>query len=70
MAQGLLMFDDQARLVLCNERYLEMYNLSAEVVKPGCTLRRLVDHRKEVASFSGDPEQHCRNILAGRTVHP
>jgi diguanylate cyclase (GGDEF)-like protein len=63
MSQGLLMFDGQARLVLCNERYIEMYNLSADVVKPGCTLRQLVDHRKEAGSFSGDPEQYCGELL-------
>ena len=27
MSQGLLMFDSQARLVLCNDRYIEMYDL-------------------------------------------
>jgi len=63
MSQGLLMFDSQARLILCNDRYIEMYNLSVEVVKPGCTLRQLVDHRKELGSFSGDPEQYCRGVL-------
>ena len=63
MSQGLLMFDGQTRLVLCNERYIAMYDLSADVVKPGCTLRQLVEHRKETGSFSGDPEQYCRDIL-------
>jgi PAS domain S-box-containing protein len=63
MSQGLLMFDGQARLMLCNERYIEMYDLSADVVKPGCTLRQLVDHRKDLGSFSRDPEQYCRELL-------
>jgi diguanylate cyclase (GGDEF)-like protein/PAS domain S-box-containing protein len=63
MSQGLLMFDSQARLVLCNRRYLEMYGLSDAVVKPGCTLRELLDHRREVGSFFEDPEQYCRDIL-------
>ena len=63
MLHGLLMFDAQARLVLCNQRYIEMYRLSPEVVKPGCTLRELIDHRKEVGLFSEDPEAYCREIL-------
>jgi diguanylate cyclase (GGDEF)-like protein/PAS domain S-box-containing protein len=63
MLHGLLMFDAQARLVLCNQRYIEMYRLSSEVVKPGCTLRELVDHRKQVGLFPGDPEEYCREIL-------
>ena len=30
MTQGLCMFDGAARLILCNERYLEMYGLRPE----------------------------------------
>ena len=37
MTQGLLLFDSSQRLVVCNQRYIEMYGLSADVVKPGCT---------------------------------
>src|SRR5262252_873332 len=45
MSEGLLMFDEQARLVLCNDSYLAMYGLSGETVKPGCTLREIIEHR-------------------------
>src|SRR5262245_42816286 len=38
MRQGLLMFDAMGRLVLYNQRYLQMYRLSPEAVKPGLTL--------------------------------
>ncbi len=41
------MFDKDARLVVSNQRYLTMYGLSPDVVKPGCTLRELMEHRKE-----------------------
>ena len=34
MSQGLLMFDSDARLVLCNNRYIEMYGLSHDIIKP------------------------------------
>jgi diguanylate cyclase (GGDEF)-like protein/PAS domain S-box-containing protein len=63
MSQGLLMFDAAGRLVLCNRRYMEMYSLSPEVVKPGCTLRQLVEHRRELGLFTGNPEEYCRGIL-------
>jgi diguanylate cyclase (GGDEF)-like protein/PAS domain S-box-containing protein len=56
MSQGLCMFDAQARLVVCNRRYIEMYGLSTDVVKPGCALRDLLRHRIERGSFSGDPD--------------
>ena len=35
MTQGLLMFDQDERLIVCNRRYIEMYRLSGDVVKPG-----------------------------------
>ncbi|MGA7019299.1 MAG: PAS-domain containing protein, partial [Pseudolabrys sp.] len=41
MSQGLNMFDAQGRIL--NKRYLQMYKLSLEVVKPSCTLKRLVE---------------------------
>jgi diguanylate cyclase (GGDEF)-like protein/PAS domain S-box-containing protein len=63
MSQGLLMFGTDARLLLRNQRYLEMYGLSPEVVKPGCTLRELLDERKRAGTFFDDPEQYNRAIL-------
>ena len=63
MAQGLVMFDSSARVIVCNQRFIQIYNLSPEVVKPGCTLHKLLEHRKEVGSFAGDPGQQCRTIL-------
>src|SRR4029077_14749765 len=46
MRQGLLMFDSGGRLVLYNQRYLQMSHLSSEVVKPGCTLTDLLRLRR------------------------
>jgi diguanylate cyclase (GGDEF)-like protein/PAS domain S-box-containing protein len=63
MSQGLLMFGNNAELLLCNQRYLEMYDLSPDVVKPGCTLRELLDERRRVGSFFEDPDQYSRTIL-------
>lgn len=63
MSQGLLMFDAAARLVVCNERYIEMYRLSPEVVRPGLTLLDLTKHRAEAGMFNGDPDEYCSKIL-------
>jgi diguanylate cyclase (GGDEF)-like protein len=63
MTQGLLLFDAFARLIVCNARYIEMYNLSAEVVRPGCTLRDVIGHRRDTGSFSGNVEHYCEDVL-------
>ncbi len=64
MSQGVCMLDANAKIVVLNRRFLEMYSLSPQVVKAGCTLRQLIDHRIEVGLLNiDDPEQYCRNIL-------
>src|SRR5215475_7701417 len=70
MTQGLLLFSAQARLVICNERYLEMFSLSPEIVKPGCHLRDLVLHRKANGSFVGDVDAYCARFLDPRNEEP
>jgi diguanylate cyclase (GGDEF)-like protein len=59
MTQGLLLFDGSQRLVVCNQSYVEMFGVSTDVVKPGCTIRELLRHRKETGTFSGDVEEYC-----------
>ena len=63
MTQGLLVFDASERLVVCNRRYIEMYGLSRDVVKPGCMLRDLVEHRKQTGSYKGDADAYYSWIL-------
>ena len=63
MSQGLCMFDGQARIVLVNRRYIEMYGLSPRIVKPGCTLKELIQHRKDTGVFTGDVDAYCRRIV-------
>jgi diguanylate cyclase (GGDEF)-like protein len=63
MSQGLLMFNAGAQLVFCNKSYIETYGLSPESVKPGCTLRDLLEHRLAAGTFSGDPDEYIQGIL-------
>ena len=63
MTQGLLLFDSSQRLVICNHRYIEMYGLSADVVKPGCSFREVIAHRKETGSFDGDVDRYVELVL-------
>jgi methyl-accepting chemotaxis protein len=65
MSQGLCMFDAAGRIVICNQPYLRMYRLSPDVVKPGCTLRALIEHRRQTGLFTGDPAQYCKDIMDG-----
>jgi methyl-accepting chemotaxis protein len=62
MSQGLCMFNSAARLIICNERYIQMYGLSPEQTYPGCSLRDLLEYRKARGNFFGDPDEY---IAAG-----
>nr|WP_082650063.1 EAL domain-containing protein [Bradyrhizobium lablabi] len=63
MTQGLLLFDASGRLVICNQRYIDMFGLSPEIVKPGAHLRDLIQHRQERGSFIGDIDAYCARFL-------
>ena len=63
MTQGLLLFDSKGRLVISNRRYIDMFGLSPDVVKPGCHLRDLIRHRQERGSFVGDVDAYCARFL-------
>jgi diguanylate cyclase (GGDEF)-like protein/PAS domain S-box-containing protein len=72
MSQGLVMFDAAERLLVCNRRYPEMYGLSPETVKPGCTLLEMLRHRIAKGTFAPDPLEYRADLLAamseGRTI--
>ena len=51
MSQGLCFFDATRRLIVCNDRYVEMYDLPPDRVRPGTPLSDIVDMRFEAGSF-------------------
>ena len=63
MAHGLCMFDSEQRLVVCNERYGEMYGLGPEQVKPGTTLRSILEARVRAGMSPQDTEQYIEARL-------
>jgi methyl-accepting chemotaxis protein len=63
MTQGLCMFDGAARLVLCNQVYLDMYHLRLEHARPGTPLRDLLVHRLTAGNFQGDPDRYVADIM-------
>src|ERR1039458_3270824 len=64
MSQGLCMFDGDERLVVCNRRYMDLYQLPDEVVKPGRTLASLLEFRIANGSFSRDPDEYRQGLVA------
>jgi methyl-accepting chemotaxis protein len=73
MTQGVVMFNTAGRLVVSNDRYLEIYGLSPEIVKPGAKLIDIVRHRFETGNLERDPEQYCADLMeimtAGKVIN-
>ena len=63
MTQGVVMFDLAERLVVCNERYIDMYRLSRDVVRPGALLLDVIKNRKLTGSLNIDPEKYRAQIV-------
>jgi diguanylate cyclase (GGDEF)-like protein/PAS domain S-box-containing protein len=71
MAHGLCMFDREQRLVMCNERYGEMYGLTAELTKPGTSLRSILEARLTAAMPPDEEERFIGTRLKAITEgHP
>jgi diguanylate cyclase (GGDEF)-like protein len=64
MSQGLCFFDAAHRLIVCNERYVGMYDLPRDRVGPGTPLTEIVDMRFEAGSF---PAMSREEYLQWRT---
>src|SRR5690242_12810620 len=64
MPQGLCVWSPTAKLVLCNERYIQMYNLSPELARPGVSLREVIDRRIKIGSFVGNRDQYIADLLS------
>jgi methyl-accepting chemotaxis protein len=62
MTQALCMFDGSARLILCNERYLDMYGLTRDQAYPGRHLRELLEARKASGTFQRDIEEYVAEV--------
>jgi signal transduction histidine kinase len=59
MVQGLCMFDKDQRLIVVNRRYLEIYGFSPEVVKPGITLRGLMEYSVSLGNYTAEEAERA-----------
>ena len=64
ITQGVVLFDAHERILVCNDRYVEMYGLDRGLAKPGCMLIDLIKSRTASGSLNGDAEKYRAEILA------
>ena len=59
MVQGLCMFDKDQRLNVVNRRYLEIYGFSPDVVKPGITIRELMEYSASLGNYTKEEAERA-----------
>jgi PAS domain S-box-containing protein len=69
MHHGLVMFDRNNRAVVINQTYIEMYRLSPDLARPGCTMSQLLEQRAANGTFGGDIDDYIENeVVHGEVV--
>jgi diguanylate cyclase (GGDEF)-like protein len=69
LSLGLIIFDEKRELVFCNARYMEIYGLSSEQVKPGTPLGELIRHRlNQGLKVRTKPEEYVRERVENAVV--
>jgi diguanylate cyclase (GGDEF)-like protein len=64
LSLGLVVFDAKCEVVFCNKRYMEIYRLSSEQVKPGTPISDLIRHRLNLGlKIRSNPEDYIRERL-------
>ncbi len=63
MSHGVVLFDSDSRLLVCNQRYLNMYGLPHEASRVGLGLRDLLDYRAKAGTFDGDSEDYVARLM-------
>jgi methyl-accepting chemotaxis protein len=72
MSQGLVVYDGSERIVIHNKRFLEIYGLTPDEVKPGTLLIDVLKRRRDKYNLASDPETYRNHLIkelaAGKTT--
>lgn len=63
MQSGLSIFDQNQELVMCNERYLDLYNLPKDFGRPGTPLRLILQYWRDTAWTGQEDEAEATFVI-------
>ena len=64
MGHGVMMFDADSRVILCNQRYIDLYRLPPGSITAGLSLREVIAQRTAAGTFDGDADSYCAKVLS------
>jgi PAS domain S-box-containing protein len=65
MTHGLVMFGPDHRLLICNRRYIDMFGFSPEIVRPGVSMRELLEHSIAVGNHPASALDELHDLITG-----
>lgn len=72
MKQGVSVFDSDGKLLLWNQKYLDIFEKPANEIYKGVSLHQLISWEKDRGDFSGDVDETVNELMAelkqGKTV--
>ncbi len=75
MSQGLCMYDRSQRLIISNARYAEIYGIPPEQIRPGMSLREVLELRLAHDGYYGEADSYvsrrlgvCRDDKAAQSI--
>jgi diguanylate cyclase (GGDEF)-like protein len=69
MSQGLCMLDSDLRVIVCNKRHLDIYGLSPEIVRPGVSMREIMEHSCAIGNHPDASAQELYDGYVARLSH-
>lgn len=75
MEQGVCVYDADNRIVLVNQRYLTLFDMSADIVRVGTSYREVLEHSARRGNFPQDEfdalySARIAQIAAGKPFRP
>jgi diguanylate cyclase (GGDEF)-like protein/PAS domain S-box-containing protein len=64
MYHGLCMFDSEQRLIVCNQKYRDVYGLGKELARTGTHIKSILEHQTNVVEVRGSAEEYVAGRLA------
>jgi PAS domain S-box-containing protein len=58
MSHGLCMFDRDQRLIVCNQKYADIYGLSATQTRPGTHVKSILRNLASIVDLNGNPDDY------------
>jgi diguanylate cyclase (GGDEF)-like protein/PAS domain S-box-containing protein len=64
MSHGLCMFDGDQRLIVCNQKYADIYGLSKQQARGGTHIQAIFEHQSGIIDLKGDAADYIAGRLA------